>query len=475
MKFVPLLIACLFFVACGEDVDPAMYALESSPHTDIFVSDEAFTVDPPVAVGVDPVETSTLPDFPRWYCPDSVVNRAQAATFIVRFMYGIAPGEQEEYDGRFSDVSEANAHAGAIARLLEEEVVYGCASDAYCPENALTRGQLATYLSRVGGLAEGSGATTRHIDVPPDHPHARGIDELRARGIAVDCGPDAFCPDGPVTRDELASFLVRAKYGDTPPAVSLRGVFRDVASSNPHAPAIDVLAQERVSWGCDAPAVGYRVLGYPLSRLQRDWLLYFAGQALPRLERAYGDRQRALDVGSRAVWWSLKEGVFGAFGDPFRHSICKTPERTNYLGAFDTCSGEWQVGLVATEIPNVRDDEVHAAASALYPGRPEDELAIDLVWLGRELSRMADAGEYPHDAEERVLNDGALKRSWLVRDAAIGAYTTIDDIERDCIVGTHSRCFGTRPESSNRFAPDKITATEVQADVRRILQSLAAR
>ncbi|MGF1668357.1 MAG: S-layer homology domain-containing protein [Acidimicrobiia bacterium] len=36
------------------------------------------------------------------------------------------------------------------------------------------------------------------------------IEALAASGITRGCGPESFCPDDPVTRQQMASFLVRA-------------------------------------------------------------------------------------------------------------------------------------------------------------------------------------------------------------------------------------------------------------------------
>jgi hypothetical protein len=47
-------------------------------------------------------------------------------------------------------------------------------------------------------------------DVPIDHPFASWIEELAAEGITAGCGGGNYCPDTPVTRAQMAIFLVRA-------------------------------------------------------------------------------------------------------------------------------------------------------------------------------------------------------------------------------------------------------------------------
>ena len=57
--------------------------------------------------------------------------------------------------------------------------------------------------------------------------------------------PGNYCPANPVTRAQMAVFLLKSKYGATyapPPATGT--LFRDVPASNPFAPWIEQLATE---------------------------------------------------------------------------------------------------------------------------------------------------------------------------------------------------------------------------------------
>jgi len=53
-------------------------------------------------------------------------------------------------------------------------------------------------------------ATATFADVPTTHPFFRVIEALAASGITSGCGGGNFCPDGVVTRQEVAKFLTRA-------------------------------------------------------------------------------------------------------------------------------------------------------------------------------------------------------------------------------------------------------------------------
>ena len=431
-------------------------------------------LDPPSSYGFEAPELSNAPgaitSMPRWYCPKSVVSRAQIASFLARTIEGMN-ASFEPYDGRFSDVSSASPHAQAIRYIADKGITDGCSEGVYCPDHGVTRGQMALFTVRMmhGRDYILPDPGSRFADVPADHLHAAAIEQLAVDGIDVSCGPGMFCPDAPVSRDEVASFLVGAKYR-TQGAPAAPDIFADVGSFNPHRMAINVIARDGVTMGCDAPVAGYRLQGEPLTERQRDWMLYFAGRAIPRLTAAYGDIARAFTVASRVIWWGLKEGVFGFLDDPYRHATCDG----DYINPFETCSGAWEVGLTAAIVPS--DAAVNAAVQALYPQRTSSEMAMDLLEFGRALSTVFDAGEYPVYATERVQSDAALRRSWVTRDAAVGAYLMIDGIERDCVEGlAPERCFSIETESARDFAPNAERATEVQADLRRLLNELRPR
>jgi hypothetical protein len=71
----------------------------------------------------------------------------------------------------------------------------------------MTRGQMAAFLARALDLPAGS--VDRFSDDSASHYEA-DIDAVAAAGITFGCGEDRFCPNDPVTRAQMASFLVRA-------------------------------------------------------------------------------------------------------------------------------------------------------------------------------------------------------------------------------------------------------------------------
>lgn len=150
------------------------------------------------------------------YCPDDVVTRGAMATFLLRVL------NLDPVDGnRFSDVTAGHRHRGAINAIAGLGLTNGCGSgDRYCPNDAMTRETMAIFLARALDLRPGAPNGKRFSDVPADHPHSGEIYAIADRGITVGCGDGTrFCPDDPVTRGSMATFLARAFIwkGTSPP------------------------------------------------------------------------------------------------------------------------------------------------------------------------------------------------------------------------------------------------------------------
>jgi hypothetical protein len=89
--------------------------------------------------------------------------------------------------------------------------------------------------------------------------YANWIEELYAEGVTAGCGtsPLLYCPNDPVTRQQMAAFLLKALNGSgyTPPAAA--GIFGDVPLSNPFAPWVEDLYNRQITAGCSASPLLY--------------------------------------------------------------------------------------------------------------------------------------------------------------------------------------------------------------------------
>jgi hypothetical protein len=110
--------------------------------------------------------------------------------------------------GTFVD-DDGLAEEGYIEAIAAVGVTLGCnppANDRFCPGRTLARADMATFLVRA-------------LDLPPTSidffadvggVHEPSINALAQAGITIGCGPGQYCPAAEISRQQLATFLVRA-------------------------------------------------------------------------------------------------------------------------------------------------------------------------------------------------------------------------------------------------------------------------
>ncbi len=126
----------------------------------------------------------------------------------------------------------------------------------YCPATPVTRGQMAVFLlkSEHGNAYTPPGCAGVFSDVACPSPFADWIEQLFQERVTGGCGGDAYCPDTPVTRAQMAVFLLKASRGSAyvPPACS-GTVFLDVpCTGGAFDPWIEDLAARGITGGCGA-------------------------------------------------------------------------------------------------------------------------------------------------------------------------------------------------------------------------------
>jgi len=133
------------------------------------------------------------------YCPHDPVTRGQMAAFLVRALNlpaGTAP---------FTDIAGSGFDA-EIGALATRRITTGYEDGTFRPNDPVTRGQMAAFLVRALGLMQ-------HRSTFSDtagHPFAFDIGGLATAGITNGCDTNRYCPDEAVTRAQMATFLRRA-------------------------------------------------------------------------------------------------------------------------------------------------------------------------------------------------------------------------------------------------------------------------
>lgn len=152
----------------------------------------------------------------RSYCPQGIVTRAEMATFLARAL-NLGGGGGEQF---FEDVPPTHPHYAAIQAIRVRGITFGCATlpDRYCPDQALTRGQMAALIVRaiMGDTFHYSGVPS-FLDVTPAYGFFRHVQKMKELGVTLGCTPQTYCPDSLTTRGEMAAFLVRAFLSNPQP------------------------------------------------------------------------------------------------------------------------------------------------------------------------------------------------------------------------------------------------------------------
>lgn len=178
---------------------------------------------------------------------------------------------------RFIDVGAGNTFCADVEWLADSGITRGCnppANDRFCPDEPVTRGQMAAFLSRglEGSIAIGTAPVFSDI---AGTTFATSIEWLGATGITRGCNPpvnDMFCPNQVVTRGQMAAFLHRA-LPNTP--VGTSPIFTDTAGDT-FATDITWLGATGITRGCNPPANSLFCPQQPVSRGQMAAFLHRA-------------------------------------------------------------------------------------------------------------------------------------------------------------------------------------------------------
>lgn len=107
---------------------------------------------------------------------------------------------------RFAD-SARSVHRQNIGWLVDAGITVGCGTDAYCPAGKTSRGQIVTFLTRAAGYP----ATSQDFYTDDDGTiHEDSINRAAAQGVTHACGPDAYCPGDVMLREVMAVLLDQA-------------------------------------------------------------------------------------------------------------------------------------------------------------------------------------------------------------------------------------------------------------------------
>jgi hypothetical protein len=153
----------------------------------------------------------------------------------------------------FTDVPRTSAFYRFVETILHHGVTAGCGGSAFCTSSSTTREQMAVFVlvaKENAGYIPPACTTPVFADVPASSLFCPWIEELARRGVVGGCGGGNYCPTAPVSREQMAVFVLATKEpGVTPPACGTP-MFADVSVSSPFCRWIEELARRGVVTGC---------------------------------------------------------------------------------------------------------------------------------------------------------------------------------------------------------------------------------
>jgi glucose/arabinose dehydrogenase len=146
--------------------------------------------------------------------------------------------------GTFVD-DDGNLHEGTIEAISAAGITTGCGSALYCPTLPVTREQMAVFLVRA--LDESPSASAGSFADVPAGPFAGHIERIAELGIATGYPDGTFGPANPISRGEMAVMLMRALDLASGPE---SGTFSDVPDGLFFTGAVEAIAAAGITTGC---------------------------------------------------------------------------------------------------------------------------------------------------------------------------------------------------------------------------------
>ncbi len=130
----------------------------------------------------------------------------------------------------FTDIAPTDPFCKHFHYIAARNMMPGCGDFSQCPSRLLSRLEMAETVARALVSPDGDGqipatygpdpitgrsyscdtGISHFTDVSPSSASCAHANFLWALDVIAGCGPDTFCPDGDITRGEMAKFLVNA-------------------------------------------------------------------------------------------------------------------------------------------------------------------------------------------------------------------------------------------------------------------------
>ena len=175
----------------------------------------------------------------------------------------------------FTDVPASSPFHDDILAIAADGITSGCGAGNFCPTAAVRRDQMAVFLlkARYGSGYAPPPCGGLFADVACPGQFADWIEQLAAEGVTSGCGGGNYCPGQPVTRAQMAIFLLKAKEGPAFAPSPASGVFGDVPAGSFAADFVEELHGRGITGGCSAAPLLYCPSGAVLRQQMATFLV----------------------------------------------------------------------------------------------------------------------------------------------------------------------------------------------------------
>ena len=192
---------------------------------------------------------------------------AVAICLLAGSLISPAIGQTLPPGGTFVD-DDGNLHEGTIEAISAAGITTGCGPALYCPTSPVTREQMAVFLVRA--LEETPSTSSGSFPDVPAGTFSGHIERIAELGIATGYPDGTFRPGNPISRGEMAVMLMRALDLDAGPH---SGTFSDVPDGLFFTGAVEAIATAGITTGCGGGKF------CPFDQVLRDQMASFISRA----------------------------------------------------------------------------------------------------------------------------------------------------------------------------------------------------
>jgi len=159
----------------------------------------------------------------------------------------------------FDDVPPGDIFYGDVCAIGRHGITAGCGGGDFCRDASVRRDQMAVFLlkARHRDAYQPPACSGIFNDVACPGPFTDWVEQLWFEEITAGCGELVYCPSEPVSRAQMAVFLLKTEHGAAFVPSPCAGAFEDVPCPGPFTDWIEALRAEEITAGCQASPLLY--------------------------------------------------------------------------------------------------------------------------------------------------------------------------------------------------------------------------